>query len=473
MERQKKNILLLCPDELKASALGLYGQELPTSPFLDRLAGSAAVFEQCHTVHPKCSPSRAALVTAQYPHVNGHRTLELLVRPHEINLLRSLREFGYESALVGKNHTADAEAFPLTFDRHFHEGGRQSMENPGSPMPGGSYWVGRDEAPLEEFRDHVLTDRALEWLASREAGAKPFFLWLNWNAPHPPYSVPAPYYGTLDRARIPLPPRDDAYSKAPYQRALQEAYGLDAMTDDDWREVVATYLEMARFVDAEAERVFDFLEARGLLKDTIIVFWSDHGDFAGEHQLTEKWDTSFYDCITRVPLLIFDPSRREGRRIPALVESIDILPTLLEMVGAPIPKGIQGKSLVPLMDGSVETLREEVFCQGGQEPEMFDRVVPPNVRPRPCRAYQMKQEALSRCPEINIRAKMIRDTRWKYIYHLSGFEELYDLEADPREIANLALRQEHADTLGRYRMRMLRKLVEAETVEPYQDFLES
>ncbi len=469
----RKNILLLCPDEMKATALGCYGQTQPVSPFIDRLAGKSVRFEQCHTVHPKCSPSRAALVTGQYPHVGGHRTLDLLVRPHEINLVRELRDAGYETALFGKNHTATPETLAAMFDRHEPDRGRHTLENPSHPSPVGSYCVGQEPAPREEFRDSGNTDAAMRWLRSDRDETKPFFAWVNWNSPHPPYGVPAPFYGQIDRASVDLPPKDDPSTKAPYQRALGQAYGMDAMTAADWREMIATYLEMTRFIDAEVERICGFLEETGLSQDTLVVIWSDHGDFAGEHQLPEKWDTSFYDCITRVPLIIHDPDEAEGKTIPALVESIDVMPTLLERVGAEVPRGVQGQSLQPLIRGEVAAIRDVVFCQGGQEPEMFDRVVPPDGKPRPCHAYQLKQEALYRTPEINIRTKMIRGERWKYIYHLNGFEELYDLESDPHEIQNLANDPDHATTREKLRLRLMRKLIEAETVEPYQDYLES
>lgn len=469
------NIILLCPDELKATALGFYGQKPAVSPFLDRLAASSAVFSQCHTVHPKCVPSRAALLTAQYPHVGGHRTLDLPVRPEEPNLLRELRQHGYQTALVGKNHVVEAAVVPDTFDYWCGNGGRYTLEPPdgGARLPRGTYWVGEDPMPLDEWRDHVNTDNALRWMETERDPAKPFLLWLNWDSPHPPYKVPAPFYGRTDRAKVVVPPRDDYAGKPAYLRRLAETYGITHLSDEDWREVVATYLDMVGFIDAEVERVFARLEQLGLADNTIVVLWSDHGDFAGEHQLPEKWDTSFYDCITRVPLMIWAPGRVPVCRSDALVESIDLLPTLLELAGVPRPRGIQGRSLGPLLRGETSEHRELVFCQGGQEPEMFDRVVAPNAKPRPCHAYQLKQQALYNEPSINARAKMIRDHRWKYTWRIGGPEELYDLQADPHELVNLSVHPAHADTLQTYRLKLIGKLVEAETVAPYQDFLES
>lgn len=471
----RPNIVLLCPDEMKASALGCYGQALPVSPILDRMAGRSAVFNQSHTVHPKCVPSRAALLTAQYPHVGGHRTLHLHVRPHEINLVRTLREAGYQTCLFGKNHVVDSHTMPFTFDHWFKDGGRATLEQPAGRalMPAGSYWVGEDPVPNGEWRDTVNTERAIRWLEQERDEARPFLAWINWDSPHPPYKVPAPFFGAMDRSKIELPPLDNPADKPPYQQRLFDTYGLQSMTPGDWREVVATYLDMCRYVDHEVGRVLDTLDRLGLSENTIVVFWSDHGDFAGEHQLGEKWDTCFYDCITRVPLMMSWPGRIEARRIDALVESIDIMPTLLELAGVDVPKGVQGRSLGPLLRGETSEHRDIVFCQGGQEPEMFDRVIPPNGRPRPCLAYQLKQQALYDDPGINIRAKMIRDRRWKYCFHLSGFEELYDLESDPSELRNRAREQACTDVLNRMRMRMMRKLIEAETVEPWQDHLES
>jgi choline-sulfatase len=340
-------------------------------------------------------------------------------------------------------------------------------------MPRGTYWVGEDPVPLEEWRDYVNTNSALRWLEQGRDPSKPFFLWLNWDSPHPPYKVPAPFYGSTDRAQVPPPPRDDYRGKPPYLRRLAETYGVAGLSDATWREVAATYLDMVRFIDAEVERVMHRLHALGLAENTIVALWSDHGDFAGEHQLPEKWDTSFYDCITRVPLILWAPGRIAPLRSDALVESIDLLPTLLELVGVPVPRGVQGRSLGPVLRGETREHRDIVLCQGGQEPEMFARIVAANAKPRPCFAYQLKQQALFDEPVINARAKMIRDRRWKYIWRIGGPEELYDLESDPHELINLASDTAHASTLQEYRLKMIGKLVDAETVAPYQDYLEA
>lgn len=470
------NIVLLCPDEMSARALGSDPRAYfsGSTPFLTRLSGNSAQFDQCHVVHTKCTPSRCSLLSGQYPHVNGHRTLEMHTRPHENNLVRSLRDSGYRTALVGKNHVVDDATMPTTFDDYLPETGGFALEPADPPpMPIGSYFVGRDPVDHDQHVDVSSTTKAVEWLGERaDTPDQPFFLWLNWVSPHPPYGTPDPYYGVTPRDKTPKFPLDSGLQKPRFQSALHEAYGLDAMALQDWHELTATYLDMVRLVDDQVQRIHAALEEQGMLENTIIVFWSDHGDFAGEHQLVEKWDTCFYDCLTRVPLLIHAPGRVDPIRCGALVESIDILPTVLELAGIPIPPSTQGQSLLPLMREEVPSIRDVVLCQGGQERAMLDTVRHWDS-PRPCRAYQIKQRALYDNPTINIRAKMIRGQRWKYVYRLEGLEELYDLETDPDELQNLARDGEYHETLHEQRRLLMHKLIEAETIEPHQGYLES
>lgn len=476
--KRRPNILLMCPDEMKATAMGCYGNGVDTTPFMDSIARKGALYRQCHTVHPKCVPSRASLITGQYPHVNGHRTLDLEVRPHEINMIRDLRRNGYQTALVGKNHVVDKETMPLTFDFHERGGklGNYRFDPDGSEcMPWETYYVGEARLPLEDFGDYRETELAMRWLAEERDKERPFFLWLNWNAPHPPYSIPKPYHGMFERGTVELPPKVDAGDKPPLMEVLRREHKCTEkdMNDDQWRELIGTYHDMCRFVDDECKRMFTCLERIGELDNTIVVFWSDHGDFAGEFQLPEKWDTAFYDCITRVPLIIHYPEKINPVEVKGLVESIDIFPTLLNLAGIEAPKGIQGHDTSPLLKEGEREFRDLVFCQGGQEQALIDNPLPIDAKERPAKAYYCKQASLLAKPEINIRAKMIRDHRYKYTYRLGGFEEFYDLREDPWETVNQARNPEFSELLVQYRRKMMEKLIKAETVEPYQEFLEA
>lgn len=471
--QKRPNIVILCPDELQAGALGCYGQKAATSPSIDALATQAALFQQCHTVHPKCQPSRAAMLSGLYPHVFGHRSLQAPLTPSEPNFARILREHGYQSVLAGKLHDVSSELRPQTYDRILPGKNSRTWETPENSLPEGSFWVGEDPVAEEDYPDISATRKALAWLREERDPSRPFLLSVNWHAPHPPYGLPSPHYGSVSREEVELPPIDDPSTKPPYQRELQRSYGTERFTASDWKEVIGTYFDMVRMVDTQVGQIVDTLQSLRLLENTIIVLWSDHGCFAGQHQLVEKWDTSFYDCITRVPLVLWCPSLIKPLVTDALIETIDLFPTLFGLIGLPLPEGIMGRDYSPLLRGEEFEGRAFVFCQGGQEEEVLRKTVAPYATPRPCRAYQMKQDALWRNPSINARGKMIRDHRFKYCYHHSGFEEFYDLEADPHELSNLAQDPAGGELLQHYRMLLLRKLVESENPFPLQEFLEA
>ncbi|MDX2109368.1 MAG: sulfatase-like hydrolase/transferase [Verrucomicrobiota bacterium] len=467
------NILFLCPDELQATALGCYGQSAPTSPYIDALAAKSARFSQCHTVHPKCQPSRAALLSGLYPHVFGHRTLQAPLTPSEPNFARILRQYGYQSVLSGKLHDVSHELQAETYDFILQSKQSRTWETPENTLPTGSYWVGQDPVNADDYPDINATHNAVEWLKGARDPTKPFFLSVNWHAPHPPYGLPAPHYGVVPREQVTLPPQDDSSNKPAYQAELQRSYGTDRFTPDDWREIIGTYYDMVRMVDTQIGQMVGALQSSGLLDNTIILIWSDHGCFAGQHQLVEKWDTSFYDCVTRVPLIIHHPKLVKPDSINCLIETIDIFPTIFGLIGLPIPEGIMGRDHSPLLRGEPFEERPYVFCQGGQELEVLSKTVAPFSTPRPCKAYQMKQDALWRNRTINARAKMIRDHNYKYCYHATGFEEFYDLKSDPSELMNQASNPSFTALLHHYRKQLIQKLVESENPFPLQSFLEA
>ncbi len=477
MKPSPNHIVVLCPDEMRADALRCYGHPAAVTPNIDRLAASGARFERSYVTHTKCTPSRSSFLTGQYPHVGGHRTLDLPVRAGEVNLVRSLRDAGYVTALVGKNHCVDDETLPLTFDYHRRgDGGDRYLEpHENTGMPAGSYYVGRHPGELEDVGDHNSTTVALDWLSQTQAGDpdRPKFLWLNWDAPHPPYRAPVPFLGVTDRDQMPplLPPAESWSNRL--HRRLTDAYGIADMTVAQWREVRGCYLDMCAFVDHEVGRVMDHLKQLGIADETLVVLWSDHGDFAGDYQLPEKWDTAFPDCLVNVPLVMHAPDVIPAKVIDDFIETIDILPTVLDLVGVPVPGGVQGHSYRGVLCGGEPGPRDVVFCQGGQEWELLAKTVGAHDRPRPCEAYLMKQTALESDRTLNLRAKMIRGHRFKYVYRLDDREELYDIEKDPGELCNVASDPAYEDELSSQRLRMMRKLVEAESVFPAQDFLEA
>lgn len=467
----RPNIVLLCADEMKASALGCYGQRIDVSPTIDAWSARALRVSQCHTVHTKCVPSRVALVTGMYPHVGGHRTLQMPVRPDEPHLLDELRASGYRLVLAGKNDTFDDALLPAVFDEVLVSPHTRELEPPiGSDLPLGAFHVGRDPRALEEYVDHDQTTMALDWLARRR-DRDPFFLWVNWECPHPPYGVPAPYHGRIDRGRLAVPAAPSGHPRPRFHDQLTQAYELGRMTDAHWREVIATYLEMSMLVDDQVQRVLAALDDGGLRQDTVVVFLSDHGDFAGEQRLVEKWDTAFYDCITRVPLVIDAPRTSLGP-VDLLCESVDVFPTLLQLCGVGVPGGLHGRSLLPVLQGQ-QAPRAVVQAQGGQEPALLEHASALDARSRPCAAYLLKQQALLADPQANLRARMLRTRDVKYVARLGDGEQLFDLRRDPGELDDLSQSPAAADLLHACRRRMIDVLLASDPSRPLQEWLDA
>ncbi|QDU70619.1 sulfatase-like hydrolase/transferase [Mucisphaera calidilacus] len=478
MSTQRPHIIILCPDEMRASAVAAWGNPAVATPSIDGLAARSIKFDRAFTNHTKCTPSRCSFLTSQYPHVGGHRTLDMPVRAHEVNLVRYLREnYGYRTALVGKNHCVDDETQQLTFDfRGRGEGGDGYLDPyEETGMPTGSYYVGKDPRKLSEHGDYTSTTMAIDWLRDEinDDPDTPRLLWLNWDHPHCPYRAPEPFHGITPRDKVPdaIPPIPEFEPLS--HTTLREAYGVADMTPEQWRELHAVYLDMTTMVDADVKRVLDTVEQLGIADNTIIVFWSDHGDFAGDYGLPEKWDTCFSDNLVHVPLIIHAPNT-DASAYNGLTETIDILPTVLDLAGIPAPGGIQGRSHRDAIRGNTDQpVRDVVFTEGGQEPELLERVTPVDARPRPCQAYLMKQQALVNEPQINLRSKMIRGDRYKYVARLDGDEQLFDLENDPHEHHDLARSGDAEDILNTMRRRMMLKLMEAENNDPDQDYLDS
>ncbi|MCA1789643.1 MAG: sulfatase-like hydrolase/transferase [Thioalkalivibrio sp.] len=470
MSRAAPSVLWITSDQLRASALPSYGNAVVRTPHLDALAHRAHLFERVHVQHAKCTPSRSAIMSGRYPHLGGHRTLDLPLQSGERNLPETLRRHGYDTQLIGKNHVVSKAFLPEVFDRHFlPEGSPNDDGDDGSVRRGdplwGAFYRGEARRDLEDMYDARLAREAIRWLTERSetGGDAPFFTWLTFEAPHPPFRVCEPFFSQVDRASVEVPPLPDFTGKPSFLRLIREIYGLDRLTDDEWREVIATYYGMVAFVDHLVGDVLAALEATGLAEETIVVFHADHGEFLGEQGVIEKWDTAFYDCLTHVPFLIAEPGARQGHRHAPLVESIDFMPTLLELCGVPIPAGTQGLSLTPLMRGERATHRESVLADGGWERALEAHIVDAEAGGGD---YVFKHMVRNADPTALTRVKMVRTDRYKLVFRLNGEHELYDLADDPGELRNRHADPDFVDVVGELERLLLMRLIEADEVLP-------
>lgn len=465
------NVVLVTLDECKASALGCYGEEEARTPALDAFARDGVQLDRAFCTFPKCTPSRASLVTGRYPHVEGHRTLPgFEVQRGENNLVSELRAAGYRTGMVGKNHTIA----PIFLDDCFDV--RPEPRGAGVPVARRddetddalfrAFYRG-DFSDVEQNSDTFATHEALRFL--EETDGRPFFLLVNYNAPHPPYVDIEPFASRIDAKQIVLPERESLDETPAVLRVHREIYDLEEFSDDDWRRVVRAYFSMVSFVDAQVGTLLASLDSQGLTEDTIVVITSDHGDFAGEHGCVEKWDTLFYDCLVRVPLLVRWAGRLPaGRSSDALVENVDVAPTLMDLCGLGVPDWMHGRSLRDVLSGVTDEHKDAVFAEGGVEDAALVRTIALDTEEHRSRHpnYHWKQALLVEQPWTLRRAKMVRTDRWKLVYRVDGTKELYDLDSDPGELHDVAALPQHQTVVAELVERLLNWAVRTETDYP-------
>jgi len=471
------NILWITCDELRADALPCYGNPVTTMPGAARLAREGVRFEQAFCQMPKCVPSRCSMLTGRYPHAEGLRTLKgraqapaweqagdnsmVCLQADTPNVIPFLRGRGYSTALHGKNHIVEWNLHRRWFDSTSSWQWLKPERGESTPALRRADYFGAvpDSFPFDQHADAVIAREAVQYLES--VGDHPFFALVDTHLPHPLYQdYPTPVSRRpLDE--IPLPPCGPLDRAPSVERALRQSKDLESLSGDDRRRVRRAYYSMAEFADVQVERILQAVDRLGLAENTLVILTSDHGDFAGDHNCYEKWDTSFLEGIVHVPLLLRLPGRLPaGTACPALIELVDLLPTILELAEIPVPRWVQGRSFLAAARGETGRHREDVLCGGGVESTLLR--TPADLPGGP----SVKQRVLLDHPETMARAKMIRTATHKFIYRLDGDHELYDLACDPHELANLSGRPAHARVEQAMRDRLIRRLIESESILP-------
>jgi len=381
------NVLIILSDELRPDRIHYGGNERIHTPNIDRLAREGAFFSNAFQEMPISGPSRCATITGRFPHSTQMRANGWLLPPYEVTLAEAMQDAGFITGLFfGNFNVGPGTAFEQGFQWQYMVG-REARPEPGRDTP----------LSLDEMLTPKITRLSLEWLADNYD--LPFLLWVDYVDPHPPFEAPEKY--------------NDMYLKNfKGSRELQRMNGYIENVPEDQRTLyLALYDAEVTFIDDYVGKILDKMEDYGILDNTLIILFSDHGEMQGENNLWGK-GSCLYDPLTRFTLIMRYPSViPKGKWIDALVQNTDIMPTVLDIAGVPIPPMVQGKSILPLLTGGAEKIHDFVISEftSGQE------------------------------------LKSIRTMEWKYIYNHRGVNrttrvtghELYNLKTDTGEEVNL------------------------------------
>ncbi len=433
------NVLFLMADDLNNS-LSCYGHAIVRTPNLDRLASRGVRFDSAYCQYPLCGPSRNSLLTGLYPNSNGILTNSQIFRqtiPSHISLPQSFRLAGYFAARVGKLYHynvprsigTNGHDDPGSWEMELNPAGCDRLEEEPDIFTlvkgqfGGTLSWYASPRPDERHTDGLMAADA-EWVLERCARQKdrPFFLAVGFFRPHTPYVAPRPYFDRYPKGEMPIVRGAAEDQKDVPAAALASRQKVqDEMTDDLRQQAVQAYFASITFMDAQVGKILAALERLGLAENTIIVFASDHGYHLGEHGLWQK--LSLFEGSTRVPLFIVAPGvSKAGGVAKAPVGLIDLYPTLAELCGVKAPENIQGQSLVPMLRDPAAEGRGWAFSQ-------------------------ITLAAKNKTARIGY---SIRTPRWRYTEwgdEAADGRELYDHDADPQEITNLAEKSENATTV--------------------------
>ena len=407
MTDPRPNILWIFSDQHSANATGCYGDPNIETPHLDRLGAEGIRFTNAYSNAPLCSPFRACLYRGQYIHTHGVTSLFRPLLPdlaqpvfHEV-----LQQQGYYTSHMGKWHLSGGDCPCHFVSPYFRPGWDEWLgwENSNRPMAT-AYGVGDHPVPyriFDKYQTDAITDHTVDWLQRPERGEQPWFHVMSVEPPHGPNIAPEPYMAMFRDRPITCRPNfvvDDHPGRQRFETELRGYYAQIKNLDDNVGRVLAA------------------LADTGQLDDTIVCYFSDHGDMMGSHGRRQKSRPE--EESSCIPLLVRYPqSIPAGLVSDALISAVDLMPTLLGLLGAPAPESVQGEDLSDVLRGS----RQE-----GAEMALL----------------QYESPYWPETPHLAWRA--LRTGSWLYSYFLTqGPHQLFDMESDPYQLHNLIDAPEH------------------------------
>ncbi len=456
----RPNVLFIMSDDHTAQAVGVYAtvlKPLNPTPTLDKLAAEGITFDNAFCVNSICTPSRACIITGQYPHVNGVFDLGGRIKPENQTLPILFRQAGYQTAMIGKWHLKTEP----NFDYYKVLPGQGKYFDTQFRIQGAKPWPKNTVTHTGEHSSDAITDSTLKWFKTKRDPNKPFFVCHQFKAPHDYFENAPRYQKYLANVEIPEPPtlydvpssfgsiatRGYKDELTPHigtsigNRNLRRSYAVDLKqrfpeelpanydvaklseretTRLAYQAYLRKYLRCVKGVDDNLERLFDYLKAEGLYDNTVIIYTGDQGFWLGENDYQDKrWA---YDPSMRMPFIVRYPKTiKAGTRSDAIVENVDYPALMLDFASIPAPGSMQGRSF-------------KSICETGREPKGWKQA-----------AYYRYWMHMAHHDNPGVLA--IRNKTHKLIYYYGcnydgGYRtppgwELYDLKKDSAEINNV------------------------------------
>jgi len=513
---KKLNILFIAIDDLRPE-IGCYGEKVVQSPNIDRLASEGMRFDRAYCQEAICGPSRASLMTGMRPdsiRVVENSTYFRTTVPDVVTLPQHFSNHGYLTVYIGKIFHGKMVDKELSWNFDAVKPPRPQ------PLPMGGYQMPENRATVKRRREEVFkkyngkfgkggnglacgpayeagnvvdnmyedgysADCAVATLQKLKKMDKPFFLGVGFHKPHLPFIAPKKYFDLYNPADISLADNPFAPQNAPTMSLhasfeLRTRMGIPKSGDipeETARRLIHAYMACVSYVDAQIGKILRELERLGLREHTIVMLWGDHGWHLGEHGIWGK--ATNYEIATRVPLIVSAPGQRaKGVGCSALVELVDMYPTLCELAGLPLPSHLEGKSFAPLLDDPSKPWKKAAFsqfpCPALREwaanpltPEMRGTFFGPLIEEVEKRIINEQKSRWKReIFENHLMGYTMRTDRWRLVLWLDHRNpaaepygvELYDHRTDPDENVNVAGNPEYAEVVKQLSSRLLKMI---------------
>ncbi|MEM6915547.1 MAG: sulfatase [Verrucomicrobiota bacterium] len=432
----RPNVLFIIADDLR-NELGCYGSEVAITPSIDALAASGVRFDRAYCQKAVCWPSRNSMISGLLPGNLGKTNSEFTFReshPDIVSLPQHFKENGYFSASFGKilhNGQDDPVSWsqphydppPLYYARPENRA-KQPIINRSVPENKVNPLVEAAEVEDTAYEDGVTTEKAIEEIHRQSERESPFFLMVGFHKPHSPFNAPKRDWDLYADIEIPLSPFPKQPQGAPLKHTYHSSSYLRSFSgfptegeipEEEARKTRHAYLACVSYIDRLTGKLIEALEESGQRENTIIVFTSDHGYHLGDHGLWSKHTT--FELATRVPLLFAGPGIARDASTPALVELVDLFPTLSELAGLALPAHLDGRSFAPVLEN-------------------------PNL---PARKAAFSEFSRAGGRGLSLRTDRYRYTEWRHTKSGAVLaRELYDFSESPVETVNLAENSEQS-----------------------------